>query len=64
MTDIEKRAHDLALLTTGKLFDMCLSDNDEYNAKNDIKKDFQFDTFEEYLKTYNAYIHRFNHLQE
>lgn len=60
MTDNEKRAHDLAILSTHLLFEMKDSDNKSFNKQNpNNPKDFSFDTFGEYESAYNIFLNRF-----
>jgi hypothetical protein len=61
MTDNEKRAHDLAIMSTRCFFEMKLDDNNTYNENHpENPKGFDFDLFEEYLAAYESYLARFN----
>lgn len=59
MTDNEKRAHDLAVMSTYNLMQMKLEDH-EKNSKNhpESYEDFKFDTYAEYVKIYKAFLNR------
>ena len=55
MTDNEKRAHDLAVVTVPVLYDM-----QKYNAISNKDNSVKIDLYDEYLRSYETLLDAFN----
>jgi hypothetical protein len=61
VTDNEKRAHDLAVASMPILYDLHVKKAENYvEDTGDIKKEFNFNVFEEYLKVYETLLEEFS----